>query len=69
MSRIRELRGGRDNDPRFGTRHSGEGVFADLFAKRFELARRKNGFSDNRLELDTSRFRPPAPTVPQLALF
>jgi DNA repair photolyase len=68
MSRIHELRGGRDNDPRFGARHRGVGVFADLFARRFELARRKYGYSDSPLTLDTSRFRPPAPNSPQLLL-
>src|ERR1700736_5079634 len=30
MSVIRNMRGGRDNDPRFGTRMKGEGPFADL---------------------------------------
>ena len=47
MSRINALRGGRDNDPRFGTRYRGEGEFAALLARRFELAVRKCGFDDD----------------------
>ena len=69
MSRIRELRGGRDNDPRFGTRHRGEGVFADLFAKRFEVACRQYGLNRTApTPLDTSRFVPPDDS-PQPSLF
>jgi DNA repair photolyase len=60
MARVRELRGGRANDPRFGRRMRGEGIYADLFQKRFELASRKYGFEQSaRLELDASRFIPP----------
>ena len=62
LSRIHDLRGGRDNDPRFGSRMRGEGPFADLFRKRFEVAKRRLGLDreDPRFDLDTTRFRPPA---------
>ena len=43
MSRVRALRGGRRNDPRFHTRLRGEGVFADQIADLFELACRRAG--------------------------
>ena len=43
MSRVRALRGGRRNDPRFHTRLRGEGVFADQIASLFELACRRAG--------------------------
>lgn len=70
MSRIRELRGGKDNDPRFGTRQRGTGVFADLFRQRFDLACRKHGLNrDRRLQLDTSKFVPPALPGRQISLF
>lgn len=69
MSRIHELRGGRDNDPRFGTRQSGEGVFAELFKKRFEVASRKFGLDRGmRTELDTSKFVPPILEGRQMSL-
>lgn len=35
LNRIHDLRGGKNNDPRFGHRLRGEGIFADLFAQRF----------------------------------
>jgi DNA repair photolyase len=70
MSRIHELRGGRDNDPRFGSRQTGEGVFAELFRNRFELACRKFGLNrEQRLRLDTSKFVPPVLQGKQLGLF
>ncbi len=69
MSRIHELRGGRDNDPRFGSRMRGEGVFADLFRKRFELACRKHGLNkERRLQLDTTKFAPPVMQGRQMSL-
>ncbi len=54
MSRVAAMRGGRDNDPRFSSRMSGEGVYADLLRQRFTIAR-------TRLKLD-SRQRAPLPT-------
>jgi DNA repair photolyase len=69
MSLIQQLRGGRDNDPNFGSRMRGTGQFADLMARRFELACTRLGLNSERhARLDTSRFRPPH-TGPQLALF
>jgi len=74
MSIIHQLRGGRDNDPRFGTRMTGIGNFAELVAKRFEIACRKyrlneHGAGRRRAELDCSLFKPPAANPGQLALF
>lgn len=68
MSLLRQMRGGRDYDPRWGTRQSGTGPFAALIARRFRVACDKLGFVTERAPLDTSRFRPPR-TGPQLALF
>ena len=71
MSRIRAMRDGRENDPEFGSRQRGSGIYADLFRERFELAVRKLGLNSNhdRFELDTSRFRPPVPASAQQSLF
>ncbi|NIW24680.1 MAG: PA0069 family radical SAM protein [Gammaproteobacteria bacterium] len=68
MSRIHALRGGRDNDPRFGTRYRGEGEYADLLARRFELATRRYGLDGDLASLDTTKFKPPAAQSPQLSL-
>ena len=67
MGIIREIRGGRDNDLNFGTRMRGQGVWADLIRTRFIKARKRVGFSGERLILRTNLFRPPA--GPQLQLF
>jgi DNA repair photolyase len=72
MSRVADLRGGRDNDPRFGARMSGQGTFAALLRQRFEVAARRCGFqTDWALELSTALFRRPAapgPSSAQMAL-
>jgi DNA repair photolyase len=69
MSQIRQMRGGRENDPRFGTRMSGEGIFAELQENRFRLACERNGLDlHGRNQLDTTRFNP-AVTRRQLSLF
>ncbi|RJG12677.1 PA0069 family radical SAM protein [Pseudomonas cavernicola] len=60
LSLVRQSRGGELYDSRFGTRMSGEGLFADLLAQRFKLALKRLGL--NRREgfnLDCSRFCPP----------
>jgi DNA repair photolyase len=73
ISIVRQMRGGKDNDPRFGTRMSGTGNYAELIEKRFELACRRFGLNGHgaprqRAELDCSRFRPPL-RGGQMALF
>ena len=68
MSLVRQIRGGRDNEPRFGVRMGGQGEFADLIRRRFALACQRLGLNTERdAPLDTSRFRPPG--VTQLDLF
>jgi DNA repair photolyase len=56
---VRETRGGVLNDPRFGQRMTGIGVYADLLARRFARAARQWGL-DNRQDLDCSLFAVPA---------
>ena len=60
MSIVQQMRGGRDNDPDFGSRMRGQGQFADLIARRFDIAARRLGLNRERAPMDTSRFRPPA---------
>ena len=67
MAIINEIRGGRDNDPNFGTRMRGQGPWADLIRTRFIKARKRAGFMGERLTLRTDLFRPPQ--GPQLQLF
>ena len=67
LGRVRSVRGGRINDPRFGSRMRGEGVFAEQIHQLFDVARRRARIGDERPELDASHFRPPR--APQLDLF
>ncbi len=61
LNHIRESRGGKLNDGNFGSRMVGEGIYADMLKKRFELATRKLGFNqygrEARRGLDYSQFR------------
>lgn len=61
MNIVREMRGGRDNDPAFFTRMKAQGVWADLFRSRFDRACRRTGIGKRHIELDCSRFAPPRP--------
>jgi DNA repair photolyase len=62
MARVRDLRGGKANDPRFGLRMTGEGRYAELVAQRFEVACRRLGLNASaRGRLDTGKFRVPGP--------
>ncbi|MBV0890601.1 PA0069 family radical SAM protein [Paracoccus sp. Z118] len=69
MARIQAIRGGRDNDPRFGTRMKGEGIEAELLHQRFRLARKRLGYATESPPLDASRFAPPPRSGDQLSLF
>lgn len=70
MSRLHDLRGGRDNDPRFGFRGSGIGIYAQLLEQRFHAACRRFGLNrERRPALNTHLFTPPRPITPQLSLW
>jgi DNA repair photolyase len=70
MSLINQSRGGKDYDSQFGVRMRGTGPYADLLRARFDLASRKLGLerSEERYDLDTTRFTPPGPAAAQLTL-
>ena len=59
MARVREMRGGRDYDSQFSQRMHGNGVWATLLSRRFEVATLRLGLNRNKLVLDLSRFRRP----------
>jgi DNA repair photolyase len=68
LNRIRDVRGGKLNDPRFKSRMRGEGVYAQQIKDLFRIAKRKAGYDeDGRFDLSTAHFRRPA--GPQLELF
>ena len=69
MARVREMRGGKDNDARFGTRMTGQGVWAELLRQRFKKACSRLGFNRERVELDLTQFRPAGWASGQSELF
>jgi len=69
MSLIHDIRGGRDNDPRFGTRMRGTGPVAELIRSRFKVACRRLGLeTSRRMPLETKLFRAPAVAGAQMML-
>ncbi|HXO63813.1 MAG TPA: PA0069 family radical SAM protein [Steroidobacteraceae bacterium] len=69
MSLVRDMRGGRENDPRFGFRMRGTGPYALLLRDRFKLACGRVGLtSAGRDGLNTADFRPPPRAAAQLCL-
>jgi len=69
MARVREMRGGKDNDPKFGTRMTGTGVWAQMIRQRFDKASARLGFNRTRVALDLTQFRRPAAHQGQASLF
>jgi hypothetical protein len=59
LQRIRAVRGGKLNDPRFGSRMRGEGIFAETVAKIFRLGCKKAGLDNHSPALSTAAFRSP----------
>ena len=60
MNRVRDMRGGKDYDSRFGRRMHGEGMWAELISKRFSVMTRRLKLAGGRLmKLDCSQFRRP----------
>jgi DNA repair photolyase len=69
MGRVRELHGGRDYDPTFGTRMTGQGIWADLIKRRLEVARKRFGLTRGLPALRTDLFGVPPKAGDQLSLF
>lgn len=61
LSRLRELHGGKLNDPRFGHRMRGDGAIADAVKRMFQVAYKKVGFP-GKVTLSTDAFRRPNET-------
>jgi len=59
LHRLEAMRGGRLNDPGFGSRMRGEGIFAEQIENIFQLSARKNGFSKRSSQLSKEHFRRP----------
>ena len=69
LGRVRELHGGKDYDPSFGQRMTGQGKWAELIQQRFKLKTRQLGLDRSLPELRTDLFEVPLQTGDQLSLF
>jgi len=69
MTRVRDTRGGKDYDSRFGVRLRGTGPFAEMIAQRFALACRRLGLKPRDYSLNCESFRVPPRSGDQLGLF
>ncbi len=67
LNRIKAMRGGQLNDPRFGSRMQGEGIFAQQLRDLFRLSCRKVGINGRGPTLSTAAFQSLDST--QLSLF
>lgn len=59
MHIVQDMRGGRDNDPDFGSRMRGQGVWADLTRARFRRATRNLGLDQPAASLNQQIFTAP----------
>ncbi|WP_142633594.1 PA0069 family radical SAM protein [Ruegeria faecimaris] len=69
MSKLRQMHGGRDYDPRWGHRMRGEGEYAEMVAKRFSLAVKRLGLATRTPKLRCDLFDIPPQAGDQLTLF
>jgi DNA repair photolyase len=68
LNRIRSIRGGKLNSAEFGSRMRGEGIFAEQISRMFDVACRKVGLPDERLELSAASFRRPGGSQMEFSL-
>jgi DNA repair photolyase len=71
LSLIRQMRGGKLNNPQFHARFTGSGPYAELLGKRFARAARQHGLLTEKFALDCSKFAAPSKkkAEQQLSLF
>lgn len=59
LNYVRDMRGGKLNDPNFGSRMRGQGPRADAMRQMFQLYTRKYGLNLKDLQLSTAHFKRP----------
>jgi DNA repair photolyase len=69
MNMVKDIRGGRENDPNFKSRMRGSGVYADMIEQRFRKTCQRLGLNRKHIKLDTDLFLPPVRDKQQLQLF
>lgn len=69
LHRVRETRGGKLYDSRFGVRGRGEGLYAETIRSLFEVTTRRLGFATSHTRELATTFRRPEKPRAQLTLF
>jgi DNA repair photolyase len=69
IARVQELHGGKDYDPEFGKRMTGQGAWAKLMRQRFVRITRNLGLDRSLPALRTDLFAPPLRAGDQMKLF
>ncbi|MDB5734430.1 MAG: radical protein, partial [Alphaproteobacteria bacterium] len=69
MTLVRQMRGGKDYDANWNTRMKGTGPYAEVMARRFHMGVKRLGMNRPGTPLAVHKFRRPARTGDQLALF
>lgn len=69
LNLVRDMRGGNENDPRFGSRMRGEGAYATIVRQRFEKAAARYGLDRKKPTLRLDHFRKPSSDDLQMDLF
>lgn len=69
LNLLQSMHGGQDYDARFGHRQQGSGPYADMLAKRFQLALRRHGLVGRDLSLRCDLFERPKQRGDQMELF
>ena len=68
MARVREMHGGKEYDATWHQRMRGTGIYANMIARRFEMARKRLGLDQPVKDLRTDLFRVPPRAGDQLSL-
>jgi DNA repair photolyase len=68
FSLLRSMRDGKENDSTWGRRMRGSGPYAWQLGRRFEIATKRLGLNEHRLNLRTDLFRPPVMQGQQMKL-
>ncbi|WP_223422111.1 PA0069 family radical SAM protein [Tateyamaria pelophila] len=69
MARLREMHGGQDYDSRWGRRMRGEGPYAEIIQRRFEVATKRLRLKEKAPSMRCDLFVPPRKPSAQLDLF
>jgi DNA repair photolyase len=69
MSLIRQMRGGKDYDAQWNVRMKGTGPYAEMIARRFQMAVKRLGLNKESRPLTVAKFRRPPRSGDQLSLF